>query len=153
MPAIPPSSAEPGFVRKDITIFNFFASLGVISIIAVLAPALFSPRIKRSATWYGELTSWLVYSVSYILLFGHQLGPKPPPHGLCMFQAVLVYAMPPLYASSVELGASLIIQLGVRLQLCALPLMYAFNGCVPLAMALGDTLLVSPQVINRKAQG
>lgn len=65
MPVIPPGNAEPGLDNSDITIYNTFASLGVISILAVLTPAVFSPRVQRPATWFAVLTSWLVYSVSY----------------------------------------------------------------------------------------
>ncbi|KAF9464069.1 hypothetical protein BDZ94DRAFT_1321394 [Collybia nuda] len=95
-------SARPGLVlgNTNIIIFDFFASLGIVSILVVLIPALFSPRIRRSATWFVVLVSWLVYSVSYILLFGRQTSSKPPPLGLCLFQAVLVYATPPLCAAA-----------------------------------------------------
>ncbi|KAF9464070.1 hypothetical protein BDZ94DRAFT_1297476 [Collybia nuda] len=87
---------ERPLVSQNIIAFDVLASLGIVSVTAVFVPAVFSPRIRRSATWFGMLTSWLVYSLSYVLLFGRQFSMKFPPHGLCMLQAILVYVMPPL---------------------------------------------------------
>lgn len=99
MPVLPSLTR---LVKRDLTllstqttVFNISASLGVFSIVAVLLPALFSSRVKRSRTWFGVLAAWLVYSVSYLFLIGRQFGPEPP-LGLCMFQAVFIYATSPL---------------------------------------------------------
>ncbi|KAF9463535.1 hypothetical protein BDZ94DRAFT_1308650 [Collybia nuda] len=80
------------------TLFNVLTTLGVFSIAAVLGPALFSSRVKRSTIWFSTLISWLMYSVSYLLLLGRQIGPANPPLGLCIFQASLIYATTPLCA-------------------------------------------------------
>ncbi|KAF9463515.1 hypothetical protein BDZ94DRAFT_600816 [Collybia nuda] len=95
MSTIPSRRVESG----HIIIFDALAFLGCFLTVAVLVPALLSPRIKRSETWFGLLMSWLLYSVSYILLIGRQVGPKPS-LGLCMFQSALVYATSPLCAAA-----------------------------------------------------
>lgn len=91
MAAVPPTRFE----STQTTIFNVFASVGVFSTAFVLAPALFSSRVKRSRTWFGVLTSYLVYSAIYLLLVGRQFDPEPP-LGLCFFQAALVYGIVPV---------------------------------------------------------
>ncbi|KAF5393808.1 hypothetical protein D9757_000013 [Collybiopsis confluens] len=55
--------------------------------------------INRSRTWFSFCISWIISCFSYCLLFfaGKQLDTsKPPPFGLCLTQAALIYSAPPL---------------------------------------------------------
>jgi hypothetical protein len=89
MPAVLPSQqVELERIYTQTLVFDTFAFLSVFSVVAALAPALFSPHVKRSRTWFGLLVAWLLYSVTYLLLIGHRFS---PPLGLCIFQATLVY--------------------------------------------------------------
>lgn len=78
-----------------IALYNSLFGLALALVSFTLAPALFG-KVRRRGPWIAQMISWLVYSASYILLAGHQLGPKPP-LGICVFQATLVYAVAPLY--------------------------------------------------------
>lgn len=98
MPAILSSRDESN--STQITAFNILAFLGVFLNVAALAPALFLPTVHRRTTWYGLVTSWIIYSTSYLLLLGRQTGPEPP-FGLCICQAALIYAAPSLYVTPV----------------------------------------------------
>lgn len=82
-------------LHGQVALFNTFAIMGACLILVALAPALFSSRVPRSGVWFCVLTSWLVYSVSFLLLIGKQTGSEPP-FGLCFLQAALIYAAPPL---------------------------------------------------------
>ncbi|KAF8067057.1 hypothetical protein FPV67DRAFT_1227160 [Lyophyllum atratum] len=79
-----------------VTIFNTFAFLGVFLNAAVLAPVIFSPNVRRRTVWSGLILSWIIYSMSYLLIVGRQLEVQAPPFGLCFLQAVLLYASPML---------------------------------------------------------
>ncbi|KAF7308838.1 hypothetical protein MKEN_01083700 [Mycena kentingensis (nom. inval.)] len=89
------SSLNIDTLSVQITIFNSFSVAGVLSLTLVVAAAYCSPVIKRSELWYRHMISWVVYSATFLLLLGRQLGP-PPPIGLCMVQASLIYAAPTL---------------------------------------------------------
>ncbi|KAJ7931580.1 hypothetical protein B0H13DRAFT_1958907 [Mycena leptocephala] len=83
------------FSDVQVTLFNTFSFLGVFSLTLVVATAHFSPTVHRSPLWFRHMIAWIVYSVSFLLLIGRQSGP-PPPFGLCLVQASLVYASPTL---------------------------------------------------------
>lgn len=76
--------------------FNLFGLLGT----AIMAlTAIFSRSTPRHATWLNFAFSWIVSAVSYTLLFfSGQLEKPEPDFGVCLAQAALVYAAPPLYA-------------------------------------------------------
>ncbi|PBK71601.1 hypothetical protein ARMSODRAFT_1083042 [Armillaria solidipes] len=75
--------------------FDTLQMSGLVLLLTLLAPALFSPNVKRTATWFGIIISVIIYCVSYsILMFiGGQDDPEPSP-GVCLFQACLVYSTP-----------------------------------------------------------
>ncbi|TFK75194.1 hypothetical protein BDN72DRAFT_562474 [Pluteus cervinus] len=75
-----------------ISVFNAFSILGIVLTLATLAPVLFF-GVHRRPAWISQMLLWLVYSTSYFLLFGRQVG-NAPPWGLCAFQAALIYASP-----------------------------------------------------------
>ncbi|KAJ6494878.1 hypothetical protein C8R47DRAFT_389151 [Mycena vitilis] len=85
--------------HTPIFIFDFLAAGGFVMLLATLFAAMLSRTIHRSETWYSMVFSWLVYSLSYLLIVGHQLG-SPPPRGLCVLQMAFIYATPPLTAST-----------------------------------------------------
>ncbi|KAJ7126934.1 hypothetical protein C8R44DRAFT_108676 [Mycena epipterygia] len=95
----------------SIVIFNFLAAGGFVLLLATLLPAMLSPSIHRSKTWFSMIVSWIIYALSYLLIFGHQLGPEPP-RGVCVLQMVFIYASPPLTATS---GLAFIIDTHLRI--------------------------------------
>jgi len=54
----------------------------------------------------------MLYCVSFLLLVGHQAASNPPPLGLCLFQAGMIYAAPPSVAAA---GLAFVIELYLRL--------------------------------------
>ncbi|KAJ7116069.1 hypothetical protein C8R44DRAFT_880443 [Mycena epipterygia] len=80
-------------LQAEVTAFNTFSFLGIFSLTLVVAMAYFSPTVHRSELWFNHMISWIVYSASFLILVGHQLGPTPP-FGLCMVQAAFIYAAP-----------------------------------------------------------
>ncbi|KAK0189846.1 hypothetical protein F5146DRAFT_1002043 [Armillaria mellea] len=87
--------------REDalVVAFDTLQMLGLVLLLALLAPALFSRNVKRTATWFGMIVSVIIYCVSYsILMFiGGQDDSEPSP-GVCLFQVCLVYSTPILPA-------------------------------------------------------
>lgn len=74
--------------------FQLFAAIGHV---AMIATALFSKRVLRQPSWINFSFSWLVSALSYcILLFTGEIGAIVPTRGICLTQAALVTAMPPL---------------------------------------------------------
>ncbi|KAF7309847.1 O-acyltransferase [Mycena indigotica] len=76
-------------------LFDVLTILGFTSLSLVVLVAHFSSRIQRNALWFRHMNSWIIYSASYLLLIGHQMGPEPP-FGLCVLQSALIYAAPTL---------------------------------------------------------
>ncbi|KAG6844180.1 hypothetical protein H0H87_009123, partial [Tephrocybe sp. NHM501043] len=95
MQDIPPVLSASGneSLPWETKFFDTTAFLGLAMNAAVLAPAVWSPRIQRRSGWYTLVISWIIYSASLILTIGHQIGPEPPA-GLCLAQAAILYAAP-----------------------------------------------------------
>ncbi|SJL08549.1 uncharacterized protein ARMOST_11915 [Armillaria ostoyae] len=75
--------------------FDTLQVLGLVLLLALLAPALFSSNIKRTATWFGMIVSGIIYCASYlILMFIGGQGGSEPSTGVCLFQACLVHSTP-----------------------------------------------------------
>ncbi|KAK0213584.1 hypothetical protein IW262DRAFT_317797 [Armillaria fumosa] len=95
---------EDSKVKTLVVAFDTLQALGIVLLLALLAPALFSPNVKRTATWFGMIVSVIICCVSYsILMFiGGQDGPEPSA-GVCLFQACLVHSTP-IFAVSCALS-------------------------------------------------
>lgn len=78
---------------RFIIAFDILNSIAVITLSAVLITAWKSSRIRRVPTWYLYIFSWDVYSLSYLLIVGKQTGSEPV-WGWCLFQAIMIYAIP-----------------------------------------------------------
>ncbi|KXN84763.1 hypothetical protein AN958_12190 [Leucoagaricus sp. SymC.cos] len=78
-------------------VFDTAVILSFVLIAVIVATAYLSKYVHRRKVWYGQMAQWMIYCISYMLLFGFQRGPKPP-EGLCIFQASLIYASPPACA-------------------------------------------------------
>ncbi|KAJ3729187.1 hypothetical protein DFJ43DRAFT_488370 [Lentinula guzmanii] len=93
--------------------FNALQFLGLIGSVLSLVTALFS-SIPRQATWYNFFISWIVFCISYLLLFfaGHAYGGEPELY-LCIAQSSLTYAASPFAASCC---LALVIQLYLNIQ-------------------------------------
>ncbi|KDR76232.1 hypothetical protein GALMADRAFT_247523 [Galerina marginata CBS 339.88] len=91
----PPSDkATPPNVH-DIIIFDVLFGAGVVFLLPILSVALYSRHIKRASTWYMVIGSWVITSLSNLILLGQQTG-RPPNAGICLMQAMLIYATPVL---------------------------------------------------------
>ena len=86
-----------------VTIFNILMAFGGLSLTLVVATAYFSPAVHRSGLWFRHMLSWILYSASFLLLVGNQLGEAEPPFGLCFVQAGLIYAAPTLCVVALEI--------------------------------------------------
>jgi len=83
-----------------ITAFITLQMFGWMGSSIVLLCVVCSRKIQRHATWINLCVTWILSGVSYSLLFlGHQLK-DPPYHPLCLTQAALIYASPPLTAGA-----------------------------------------------------
>ncbi|KDR76024.1 hypothetical protein GALMADRAFT_459103 [Galerina marginata CBS 339.88] len=80
-------------------VYDVFALLGFLSLSFVLCTALLSSRIHRSTTWFLYIFSWVVYSLGLLLIIGHQ-GSTKPEFGICLAQAMVIYANPVFVAAS-----------------------------------------------------
>ncbi|TFK41759.1 hypothetical protein BDQ12DRAFT_720573 [Crucibulum laeve] len=87
----------------DAAVHAFIAMqlIGVGGLTIITLTAAFSRSVKRLSTWYSFCASWIISGISYSLLTlaGQQTGPEPA-HTLCVAQAALIYAVPPLTAST-----------------------------------------------------
>ncbi|KAK7059751.1 hypothetical protein R3P38DRAFT_968914 [Favolaschia claudopus] len=88
-----PGSAQAGSLSLKVTVFNISVLLGVVSLGFIAATAYFASTVHRSQLWFRHIFSWIVYSVAFLFLVGHQGGSNPP-FGLCFFQSALIYAVP-----------------------------------------------------------
>ncbi|KAJ7584291.1 hypothetical protein C8J56DRAFT_1053746 [Mycena floridula] len=79
--------------RVSVLAFNILSFAGFFLLALVLIPVILSKQVHRNRTWFGVILAWMLYSLSYLLILGHQFGPEPP-FGLCMFQTILIYTMP-----------------------------------------------------------
>lgn len=73
-------------------ILSFTSAL--VFAITILTVAL-SKQLYRGKGWFGMMSYWLVYALSYGLLVGKQTGPEPS-FGHCLAQTLFIYAAPPL---------------------------------------------------------
>ncbi|KAG5722764.1 hypothetical protein E4T56_gene7965 [Termitomyces sp. T112] len=94
---VPTPSTESDTLSIERTVFNVLLFLGLFLNVAVLLPALFSSKVHRRNAWYNVLISWMIYSLSYLLILGYQHEHEPP-FGICLAQAALVYSCPTLCA-------------------------------------------------------
>ncbi|KAK0189860.1 hypothetical protein F5146DRAFT_1052955 [Armillaria mellea] len=82
-------------VYSFVIAFDTLQVLGLVLLLALLAPALFSSNIKRTATWFGMIVSGIIYCASYlILMFIGGQGGSEPSAAVCLFQACLVHSTP-----------------------------------------------------------
>ncbi|KAF9041589.1 hypothetical protein BJ165DRAFT_1613093 [Panaeolus papilionaceus] len=66
-----------------------------------MAISFFHPRVKRQLIWFSFAFSWIVFGISYSLLFlGGQQYVDIPDKGLCSAQTGFIYAAPYLVAST-----------------------------------------------------
>ncbi|KAJ6632139.1 hypothetical protein B0H10DRAFT_5994 [Mycena sp. CBHHK59/15] len=86
---------SPTSTHTQIAVFNAFAFLGLLWLSAVLITAAASRAIQRSKAWFAHLGAWATFSFSCLFIVGRQTGPEPP-YTVCLFQAGMIYACPPL---------------------------------------------------------
>ncbi|KAI0819275.1 hypothetical protein BC628DRAFT_1333405 [Trametes gibbosa] len=115
--------------HAELKVFLIFQFAGAAGLLAVLATALFAPKVYRHFTWLNFCISWLIYCISYTLLAfsGQQTRPEPPSYPLCLTQAVLIYAAPVLVAMTTF---SLVLQLWFTLSNAVRPSKQAIQGNV-----------------------
>ncbi|KAJ7067002.1 hypothetical protein C8F01DRAFT_1247411 [Mycena amicta] len=147
------------------TAFNVLATTGLVLLTLTLLPAVASPQVQRSPLWFSMISSWMVYSVSYMLLLGHQGGPDPP-RGICGLQMMAIYAAPPLTTTTglaflidilLKINKTLFTDmLGHRYTLSLLIVPWAIYAAVAVeALVVGDRgpadgsfIVIKPQVVS-----
>jgi hypothetical protein len=75
--------------------YNVLYISGAMLLTLLFIVAWLFGKIKRKELWFITLFSWWLASVNYVLLIGQQVGQDPNP-GLCLVQAMLIYASPAL---------------------------------------------------------
>ncbi|KAK0444557.1 uncharacterized protein EV420DRAFT_1574474 [Desarmillaria tabescens] len=79
--------------------FDALEILGAAGFFLIASTALLSHRVQRHPTWFSFCVSWIISCISYILLaIAGQAMEVQPAFGLCVTQAALIYAAPPLTA-------------------------------------------------------
>ncbi|KAF9477906.1 hypothetical protein BDN70DRAFT_896125 [Pholiota conissans] len=116
-----------------VVVFDVLYILGPVSLLVILLTAWRSPNVRRPSTWFMAVGSWVVIGIANILLIGHQMGPKPP-HGICLAQAMMIYASP-------------VLQLDFKFYI--IPSTIAFSVAIEV-LTLG---LLEPKKVNRDASG
>ncbi|KAJ7756506.1 hypothetical protein DFH07DRAFT_481743 [Mycena maculata] len=101
--------AETG--TPPFVVFDVLHALALVFLVAMLLPALLSGSVQRMKTWFNLIFACIIYSISFILLIGHQSGPEPP-YALCVFQGGLIYAAPPAIAAA---GFAFVFELYLKL--------------------------------------
>ncbi|KAF7356542.1 hypothetical protein MVEN_00987800 [Mycena venus] len=101
---------------RQLSVFNSLFTVGLVLLVVVIGPAIFSRNVRRSPLWFAFMGSWLFYCISGLLLVGHQLGPDPP-FGICLFQAALIHSVPTLGTVA---GACFIVDLYCTLRVALL---------------------------------
>jgi len=82
-------------------IFLSLLSAGAILTTLLLLVIVFSPHLHRHATWLNFAFSWVVFSLSYIILYiGGKTKGSEPAFSLCLGQASMIYAAPVLCGST-----------------------------------------------------
>ncbi|KAF9036188.1 hypothetical protein BJ165DRAFT_619967 [Panaeolus papilionaceus] len=138
---------------------NTITVASMISLTIVLLTAYLSPSIRRTGTWFAFLGSWLITSISNILLVRHQIGPSPD-RSLCLFQTMLVYSNPVLNAVA---GVGFILEVYMALTYCTrpvIPRLYTLSlYIVPAVIYVGVLIEVlvlgvrNPQWVERDPTG
>ncbi|KAF8892258.1 hypothetical protein BD779DRAFT_102547 [Infundibulicybe gibba] len=82
-----------------VILFEVLQSLALLLLVLVLLPTLLLKSIVRTRTWISLMSCSIVFCISFLVLplagFGAH-STQPPPHGLCLFQACLIYTAPVL---------------------------------------------------------
>ncbi|KAF9011680.1 hypothetical protein BDZ89DRAFT_1143070 [Hymenopellis radicata] len=93
--------------RAFIIVFDV-VQVGAFSVLVfILVTAMVAKKVTRSWPWFTFMGSALTWTLSYVILIGHQSGPKPS-KPLCIMQATFIYS------SNVFVGAAV---LGMVLEL------------------------------------
>jgi len=146
---------NPGKAVLDLYLFfNIFPShfaLPLLVITLVLAQA------RRNVTLTNMCLTWMIVGfVSCILLYaGKQTGPEPPPL-LCMTQASLLYAVPPMVSASVlalvfQLWRGLVWRPGEKTRAIILAALLLLPYIVFFAFAVVGSMIATrkPKIVSR----
>ncbi|KAJ8520742.1 hypothetical protein ONZ45_g2487 [Pleurotus djamor] len=78
-------------------VFDGLLVSGLIQLVAVFLTALLSKRVRRFASWYIFIASWIVHSISFLFIAGRQATSRPSAE-VCLAQTAMIYASPALTA-------------------------------------------------------
>ncbi|KAF9446820.1 hypothetical protein P691DRAFT_776575 [Macrolepiota fuliginosa MF-IS2] len=81
-----------------VVLFDTVTILSFVLIVIIVATAYLSKYVQRRRVWYGQMVQWMIYCISYMLLFRFQRDTEPP-RLLCLLQASFIYACPPACAA------------------------------------------------------
>lgn len=159
-PRSPDGATAPPNVH-DIVIFDVLNGVGLAFLLPILYTALRSTNIKRASTWFMVTGSWVVTSLSSLILVGQQTGP-PPRTSICLMQAMLVYASPVLCSFSavafmlqVYLSIVLAVKSNSKISRTQTRLLHLVP-CISFFCVLIEVLIVgllNPQKIRRDPSG
>ncbi|KAF9445361.1 hypothetical protein P691DRAFT_735097 [Macrolepiota fuliginosa MF-IS2] len=86
-------------VQGNPALVNIFIALqitGTLGFFLILLTAFLSPQVFRHPTWFSFCLSWIVWGVSFSLLFFAGQQTHVTSQSLCIAQSALVYAVPVL---------------------------------------------------------
>ncbi|KAF9074424.1 hypothetical protein BDP27DRAFT_1317061 [Rhodocollybia butyracea] len=135
---VDPSTSNQAPAKSFDQLFISFQFIGLLGSILTLIAARFSSR-QRQATWYNFMGSWVLFCVSYLLLFftGHAYDGDPG-LPLCILQSSLVHAVSPfVVACSLALVIQLFFDISSTLS----------GNCVGKSRYWRITLIVTPYAI------
>ncbi|KAF7301187.1 hypothetical protein MIND_00683200 [Mycena indigotica] len=95
-----------------VNVFLTLQLIGACGLVAILLTAIISKRVKRNATWYNFIATWILSCLSYTFVFiiGQQYTPN---FGPCLVQAGAIYGAP-VVTSCATLAFAVDMFLGVR---------------------------------------
>ncbi|KAJ7487836.1 hypothetical protein FB451DRAFT_1225635, partial [Mycena latifolia] len=98
--------------------------------VMLFTAVIWRKAVRRHASWFNFMITWIISSSSYIFLIGTPSRQKPS-HALCLFQAALVYTVPTLTAGST---ISLVIQVYITLRCMLTAINHRTSWTVALVM-------------------
>ncbi|KAJ7281453.1 hypothetical protein C8J57DRAFT_1559049 [Mycena rebaudengoi] len=134
--------------RWQLDLFNSLYIIGFVLLTLAILPPIFNPlAVRRSKLWISFMFACIIDSLSFLLLVGQQLGPEPP-HGLCLFQAGLIHAVP---AHATYAGVAFVLDMyfTLRSSLCHSPTpKWISANRVPFLLALPTVVFAGLSILS-----
>ncbi|KAF7349349.1 hypothetical protein MSAN_01724700 [Mycena sanguinolenta] len=93
-------SLEVGSVATIRNVFYGLELAGLVGAVVMLLTAIIWRKIvRRHASWFNFMVTWIISCSSYIFLLGESVG-RTPNHSLCLSQAALIFSVPTLTSAA-----------------------------------------------------